>query len=63
MLVALIAANWILRDPLFKTMWPLVPLRDLWGLGVWMAGVIPGPVMWRGKRLTLDRQGRIASLQ
>jgi ceramide glucosyltransferase len=63
MLVALIAANRILRDPLFTTMWPLVPLRDVWGLGVWMAGVIPGPVMWRGKRLILDRQGRIASLQ
>ena len=63
MLVAVTSATAVLRDPLFAKLWPLVPVRDLWGFAVWIAGVFPGPVIWRGKRLTLDRQGRIASLQ
>jgi hypothetical protein len=63
MSVAFVAATRVLRDPQFPKLWPLVPLRDLWGFAVWIAGMLPGPVIWRGKRLTLDKQGRIASLQ
>lgn len=63
MSVAIIAARPILRDPNFSTLWPFVPARDLWGFAIWIAGAIPGPVIWRGRRLKLDKQGRIVSLQ
>jgi ceramide glucosyltransferase len=59
MLVAYTAARPVLRDTLFVEFWPLVPLRDLWGFGVWLAGALPGPVLWRGVRLKLDSEGRI----
>ena len=37
----------------------LIPLRDLWGVAVWAAGLFGHTVEWRGKRLTLNREGRI----
>ncbi len=36
-----------------------IPLRDLWGAGVWAAGLFGNTVEWRGRRLRLDREGRI----
>jgi ceramide glucosyltransferase len=38
-----------------------IPLRDLWGVAVWAAGLAGNTVEWRGKRLRLDRAGRIVS--
>lgn len=37
----------------------LIPLRDLWGVAVWAAGLFGSTVEWRGRRLRLDREGRI----
>jgi ceramide glucosyltransferase len=59
MAVAFTSAILVLGDPLFRKFWPLIPLRDLWGFGVWLAGALPGPVIWRGVRLKLDSEGRI----
>jgi len=36
-----------------------IPLRDLWGVGVWAAGLVGNTVEWRGRRLRLDPEGRI----
>jgi len=36
-----------------------IPLRDLWGVAVWVAGLFGNTVEWRGRKLRLDRQGRI----
>jgi len=38
-----------------------IPLRDLWGVAVWFAGLVSRQVIWRDQRLILDREGRIAS--
>ena len=59
MLVA-IGAGWFVigsRDVL--RLWWLVPARDLFGLAVWLAGLLGNSVTWRGERLRLDRKGRI----
>jgi len=37
----------------------LIPLRDLWGLAVWVAGLGGRTVHWRGRRLQISRDGRI----
>ena len=36
-----------------------IPLRDLWGVAVWAAGLFGHTVEWRGRKLKLDQQGRI----
>ena len=56
-----IVAGWrVLRSPLALRMAPLIPLRDLWGFAVWVAGVRGSAVWWRGKLLRLLPDGRIA---
>jgi ceramide glucosyltransferase len=37
----------------------LIPARDLFGVAVWVAGLFGSSVVWRGRRLRLDREGRI----
>lgn len=36
-----------------------IPFRDLWGVAVWAAGLFGNTVEWRGRRLRLDKEGRI----
>jgi ceramide glucosyltransferase len=38
-----------------------IPLRDLWGVAVWGAGLVGRSVTWRDQRLQLDHEGRIVS--
>jgi ceramide glucosyltransferase len=61
-----LAAAWIaavatIRDMDAKHRLWLAPLRDLFGLCVWVAGCFGSTVYWRGLKLRLDRQGRIRS--
>lgn len=54
------AAGWgVLRSRDVLFFWWLAPARDLFGFAVWMAGLFGHSVMWRGRRLALDREGRI----
>ena len=55
------AAMWALRD---LAIWklPLVPLRDLAGAVIWVAGLAGSTVEWRGTRLRLYRDGRMQPL-
>jgi len=39
--------------------WFLMPLRDLWGFAVWLAGTVGSTVEWQGEKLRLDKEGRI----
>ena len=36
-----------------------IPVRDLWGVCIWAAGLFGNEVEWRGLRLMLDHDGRI----
>lgn len=56
------AAGWlVLKSPDVLRLWLLIPLRDLYGAAVWGAGLFGKTVVWRGRFLTLDREGRIRS--
>jgi ceramide glucosyltransferase len=57
--VALFAGIVILRDPIVKRYWWLVPPRDVFAFAVWVAGAFGTNVFWRGRRLRLDSEGRI----
>jgi len=38
-----------------------IPVRDLWGVAVWAAGLFSQTVVWRDQQLTLDADGTIVS--
>jgi len=59
--MALIAGGWALesRDAI-RLAW-LIPVRDLFGVAVWVAGLFGNSVEWGGERLELERDGRIRS--
>lgn len=61
--VGLLVAGLVLHDWSAVRMFWLVPFRDLFGFAVWCAGVSGRDVIWRGKRMRLDRQGRIVSVE
>jgi ceramide glucosyltransferase len=56
--VAIVLGKVVLRDPqLGRNLW-LLPLRDLFAVGVWMASFAGHTVTWRGDRFELKR-GRL----
>ena len=58
-LLMAIAAGSALRSGEVVRLLPLVPLRDLFGFAIWLAGLFGKRVMWRGLLLELDKHGRI----
>jgi ceramide glucosyltransferase len=55
-----VACGWfVLRSPVVLRYVYAVPVRDLWGAAVWAAGLFGKTVEWRGRRLQLDKDGRI----
>ena len=55
MLMAIVAGK---KDAL--RMLFLIPLRDLFGVAVWTVALFGNTVVWRGRTLRLDRDGRIS---
>ena len=55
-----IVAGWVkMRNKDVLRLFFLIPLRDLFGVAVWIAGLFGNTVVWRGRKLRLDREGRI----
>ncbi len=55
-----IEAGWFkMRSPDVLRLMFLIPVRDLFGVAVWIAGLFGNIVIWRGRKLRLDRNGRI----
>jgi ceramide glucosyltransferase len=59
MLAGLVTGIAVLGDEDLPRLWFLMPLRDLWGFAVWLAGTVGSTVEWQGEELRLDREGRI----
>jgi len=49
----------VLGDRQVLRYWYLIPLRDLWGFAIWIAGLSGDTVEWRGKNLQLSPDGKI----
>jgi ceramide glucosyltransferase len=62
MLMAACAGWWVMRSRDVLRLWLLIPLRDIFGACVWVAGLFGNTVVWRGLRLRIDSQGRIKAL-
>jgi ceramide glucosyltransferase len=61
-LIASVAALNALGEPRLLRV-ALVPLRDLFGLAVWAAGIVGREVEWRGLRFRLLPGGKIMPLR
>jgi ceramide glucosyltransferase len=59
MITATEAGWFILRSRDVLRLWLLIPLNDLFGIAVWVAGLFGRTVEWRGRTLRLDSEGRI----
>jgi ceramide glucosyltransferase len=57
--MATVAGLLVIRSGDSLRLWPLIPLRDLFGVAVWVAGLFGSTVVWRGIRLRLGAGGRI----
>jgi ceramide glucosyltransferase len=57
-LAAWSTAGWVLRDPLTRDRWWLIPLQDLISAWVWFLGFFGNTIDWRGRRYKLLRDGR-----
>jgi len=51
-------AEWVLRDPLTRRSWWLIPIQDLMSLLVWICGFFGSTIDWRGRRYKLLPDGR-----
>ena len=55
-----ITSGWfVLRSAGVLKYFYAIPLRDLWGVAVWAAGLFGDKVEWRRRTLRLDSEGRI----
>ena len=59
MLMAFTSGWTVVRSRDVLWLWWLIPARDLFGAAVWLAGLFGNSVVWRGRKLWLDREGRI----
>jgi ceramide glucosyltransferase len=59
-MVMAIVAGWSkMRSKDVLRLFFLIPVRDLFGVAVWVVGLFGSTVLWRGRKLRLDREGRI----
>jgi ceramide glucosyltransferase len=59
LLMAIESGWFVMRSRDVLRLWWAIPLRDLFAAAVWCAGLFGNSVVWRGRRLKLDREGRI----
>ncbi len=57
--MAMISGWGVIRSRDVRRYWWLVPARDLFAFTVWVTALLGNSVVWRGRRLQLDREGRI----
>jgi ceramide glucosyltransferase len=56
---ALATARFVLNDPLFREQWWLLPVQDGLGFLVWMGGFLGDTIVWRDRKCTVLRDGRL----
>jgi ceramide glucosyltransferase len=50
----------VLRDPLTRKQWWLVPFQDVLSFLFWIAGFFGNTIVWRGRKYYLYPDGRFA---
>ena len=58
-IVGILTSEFVLQDRRSLAYFWLIPLRDLFGFAVWLAGVTGDSVEWRGESLRLTTDGKL----
>src|SRR5580765_4892849 len=58
-LAAAATARFVLRDPVTQKQWWLLPLQDVIGFLVWISGFGGDTIVWRDRKCTVLRDGRL----
>jgi ceramide glucosyltransferase len=56
---AMATARYVVRDPVTQKQWWLLPLQDLIGFLVWISGFVGDTIVWRDRKCTVLRDGRL----
>jgi ceramide glucosyltransferase len=56
---AIATARYVVRDPITQKQWWLLPLQDLIGFLVWISGFVGDTIVWRDRKCTVLRDGRL----
>jgi ceramide glucosyltransferase len=56
---AVATATYILKEPIIRTQWWLLPLQDVLGFLVWLGGFLGDTIVWRDRKCTVLRDGRL----
>ncbi|HEY6305648.1 MAG TPA: bacteriohopanetetrol glucosamine biosynthesis glycosyltransferase HpnI [Candidatus Angelobacter sp.] len=56
---AVATSVFVVRDPLFRKQCWLLPLQDMLGFVVWLGGFLGDTVVWRDRKCTVLRDGRL----
>jgi ceramide glucosyltransferase len=52
-------ARYVLRDPVTQKQWWLLPFQDAIGFLVWIGGFVGDTIVWRDRKCTVLRDGRL----
>ncbi|HKV93260.1 MAG TPA: bacteriohopanetetrol glucosamine biosynthesis glycosyltransferase HpnI [Candidatus Angelobacter sp.] len=52
-------AHFVLHDPVTRRQWWLLPLQDVLGVLVWISGFAGDTIVWRNRKCTVLRDGRL----
>ena len=58
-IAALATARDIVHDPITQKQWWLLPLQDVIGFFVWISGFVGDKIVWRDRKCTVLRDGRL----
>jgi ceramide glucosyltransferase len=52
-------ARYVLRDPITQRQWWLLPMQDVLAVLVWISGFVGDTIVWRDRKCTVLRDGRL----
>jgi ceramide glucosyltransferase len=56
---AVATSGFVVKDPLLRQQWWLLPVQDVLGFLVWMGGFLGDTIVWRDRKCTVLRDGRL----
>ena len=56
---AIATSDSVVRDPVLRRQWWLLPVQDMLGFLVWIGGFLGDTIMWRDRKCTVLRDGRL----
>jgi ceramide glucosyltransferase len=56
---ALATARYVVHDPVTQKQWWLLPVQDVMGFFIWISGFVGDKIVWRDRKCTVLRDGRL----